>query len=557
MSLLIFGLNTSFAAANFRIAPLAGATLPSEVLLGSTVSAYYTLSNLTHSPRYGYSVVGLPPGVQQSTSDPSVSNLCTNPINLAALETCILKLTISSAVRSNFAICHGSSCTTSPQPLDVSLNSQRCDPVKGPMSLINGIEETVYNFQTDGCASAPNGNYSDVPVRPFIVGNNNSILWFASNSQGYFKTNGVPLSQGAQDILAQMVRATDTSGQCIAWLTSPGQGNVNPIESYNNELWMVVPYTLDGQTIYSLVHNEYHPCTPPSTDKDCKVSVENEYGNLVAAQSTDAGNTFKLIQSSSVNNVPVFVAPYPYPMTGIGGMFAQSNIIKWGDYYYVLIDQDLKTINSSAPPQGVCIYRTNNLANPRSWLGFDGRAYTVPLVPSYPNSSTNPATYLCKAVLPPLYRFSWSYNVVLNKFVIIGLDSQFQLPGSNSPIEAFVYTLANLDPATGVISAATNTSDNIYKEYFLREITWFDQWQDCETVNCQTTYGQAYPSVLDPNSPQISNTFGPNLMKGDRNFQYSASLPYLYYTSLFPFSQNKGQDRNVVRQALKVQNCIP
>ncbi|KTD57194.1 hypothetical protein Lsai_1798 [Legionella sainthelensi] len=111
--------------------------------------------------------------------------------------------------------------------------------------------------------------------------------------------------------------------------------------------------------------------------------------------------------------------------------------------------------------------------------------------------------------------------------------------------------MANLDPQTGVLSSATNTG-NSYTEYFLREITWFDKWQAMQNV-----YGQAYPGFLDPNSPQISDHFGPNLIPGDRNFEYSASSPYLYYTLLFPFNQNKGQDRNVVRQALKVENGIP
>ncbi len=53
-------------------------------------------------------------------------------------------------------------------------------------------------------------------------------------------------------------------------------------------------------------------------------------------------------------------------MTGVAGMFAQSNIIKWRDYYYILVNQDLSILNPNAPPGGVCIYRTNNLADPRS-----------------------------------------------------------------------------------------------------------------------------------------------------------------------------------------------
>ena len=550
---VIAGLSTlittsSYAASNFSIVPMVGTTSPTEVLQGTPIAAYYTVTNLTSSARNGYSVAGLPSTVVQSTTDSFVTNLCGNPINLTAKASCTLKLVISGSAKSNFALCKGTSCTTASQALNVSLNNKSCDPVLGPMMLVNGVEETVYNYLTDGCSSDLETNYSDVPVRPFISANNNSILWFASNSQGYFKTDGVPVGLGAVDILAHMVRATTSTGQCIAWVTSPGAGdgpgNAYPIQTYNNNLWMTVPYTIDGQTIQALIHNEYHPKPP---------NVANEYGNLVAAQSTDGGNTFNLISAKDPTNpngnLPIIVAPYPYLGTGDAGMFAQSNIIKWGEYYYILVNQDLTALGSSVPG-GVCIYRTNNIADPRSWLGFDGSEYMVPLVPSYPSSLMDPEKYICHSILPDFYRFSWSYNVVLNKFIIIGIDTNY--PQANgTKVEAFVYTLANLDPSTGILSSATNTG-NQYKEYFLREITWLDQW-----MTIGTAVGQSYPSVLDPTSQPISNKYGPRLVTGDRNFQYTASSPYIYYTSLFPFNENEGRDRNVVRQALSVQNCVP
>ncbi len=284
-----------YASSNFAITLLAGATLPNEVLGGSSVMAYYTVTNLTNSTRNGYKVVGLPSTVSQSTSDPIVTNLCSNPINLAAKAKCTLKLAITGAVRSSCP-----NCTTATPALNVRVNGKSCDPICGPIILLNGAEETVFNYLTDSCPIAT-GDYADVPVRPFI-GANNGILWFASNSQGYFKTDGVPVSQGTSDILALMARARDSNGQCITWVVSPGQGNVNPIDAYNNELWMTVPYTPDGQTVYSLIHNEYHPLP---------VNVNNEYGNIVAASSSDGGNTFQLIQNSANYNVPVIVSPYP------------------------------------------------------------------------------------------------------------------------------------------------------------------------------------------------------------------------------------------------------
>ncbi|KTC69387.1 hypothetical protein Lbir_2126 [Legionella birminghamensis] len=410
------------------------------------------------------------------------------------------------------------------------LDYNACDPVLGPVRIQNSAEETVFDH-TKGCPIT-DGDYSDNPARPFIAADQ-TVWWFASNSKGYFKSAGIPVSQGAKDIISNLVRYKD-NGQCSAWLQSRFNSTPNeyPVASYNNEIWMVSPFTSDGQNIFTFVHNEYHII--PS-------NVTDVYGNLIGAMSTDGGSSFQVFTNPQQPgfNLPLIASPYAFT-SGKGGMFAQSNIIQWGDYYYVLIEQNLQAFSSSAPPAGVCVYRNDNLANPRGWLGFDGEKYTIPLVPEYPSQNPeNPEQYLCHRVLPNYYRFSWTYNTVLQKFIIIGLDTDYSQSGQ--PIEAFVYTLANLDPDTGVLSPATNTG-SLFKEYFLLQITWFDEWQNAGNV-----FGQAYPGLLDPTSPENG---------GDRNFQYSGANPYLYYTSLFPAEENHGRDRDVVRQQLSVENCL-
>ena len=390
-----------------------------------------------------------------------------------------------------------------------------CNPIYGPVSISTHVQ-TVFNYQTDACP-VQGGDYSDNPVRPFLVGpiNHPTVMWFASNSKGYFKTVGV---NGHGDILSSMQRVR-VNGQCVRWLTSRFNTTPNqyPVASYNNELWMVAPYTTDGIHVYALVHNEYHIIPRNTTDV---------YGNLIAAHSEDGANTFQLYNNpkNQTYNVPVIVAPYPYAFTGKGGMFAQSNIIHWGSYYYALVYQGFNQIIPNAPlhSTGVCIYRTNNLANPRSWLGWNGHGYQLPLRPPH----------ICTPVLPAFYRFSWSYNTALHHFIIIGIDRRYMLR------EAFVYTLADLNAVTGQLSPAGHA----YTEYLLRPINWVDVWKQQGTVMAQT-----YPSLLDPTSPR--------LLPGDRNFQFSGVRPYIYYTLFYPRSDNHGRHRDVVRQQLTVTHC--
>jgi DNA-binding beta-propeller fold protein YncE len=104
-------------AANFTIAPFG--TLPTTVPTGQSVSANYTLTNMTNTTRNGYVLTGFPATVTQNTTSPN----CTNPINLGPNASCNLQLDITGAVSSNFAICKGNSCTTATTPLNVSVSS--------------------------------------------------------------------------------------------------------------------------------------------------------------------------------------------------------------------------------------------------------------------------------------------------------------------------------------------------------------------------------------------------------------------------------------------------
>lgn len=101
-------------AANFSIVP--SGSLPTSITPGQTVSASYVITNLTSTTRNGYTIQGLPSSVTYNSG----ASTCGNPINLAALASCIIQLDISAAVTTSFAICKGNSCTTTSTPLKVT-----------------------------------------------------------------------------------------------------------------------------------------------------------------------------------------------------------------------------------------------------------------------------------------------------------------------------------------------------------------------------------------------------------------------------------------------------
>lgn len=105
-----------YAAANFQIIPTPGRAFPSTVLEGTTVSAYYTITNHTLSTRSGYYIQGLPQTVRQNSTKPSN---CPSTITLPSKGSCILQLDISGKALADVALCKGSSCTKSATPLAV------------------------------------------------------------------------------------------------------------------------------------------------------------------------------------------------------------------------------------------------------------------------------------------------------------------------------------------------------------------------------------------------------------------------------------------------------
>jgi hypothetical protein len=428
--------------------------------------------------------------------------------------------------------------------------------------------DLVWSHTASACSDT---DYSDVPVRPFygrVPGRPGlTLFWFASNATGYLATVGVPPAPGS-DILARMARIAGPDGTCVAWVkagpyTEPPTVPANGVpQSYNTDLWMVAPFTPDGHHVFALVHNEFHgELTAPPGQPSIYCTVTQlvplagqacGYWNIVEATSSDGGDTFSMKPKApgALGNAPVIALGHPYllPADNGGsnppqsGMLAQSNIIQWGPYYYILVQQK----PSAAPPtpagrqpigiDGVCIFRTDNLADHRAWRGWNGHAYEVPSVGRYPANLPDPQRFTCTPILNGMYRFSWSYNTVLRQFIVLGIDTNVGGTGA----EAIVYTTGKFDAAGRFIQTSG--------EQVLRTIDWIDRWSADPAVT-----GEAYPSLLDPTSPLIVADEAPNRTPGDLNFQYSGAHPYLYVTRLNPWQNSPHHtDRDVVRQPLLV-----
>ncbi|HUC18336.1 MAG TPA: hypothetical protein VMA37_11715 [Acetobacteraceae bacterium] len=373
----------------------------------------------------------------------------------------------------------------------------------------------VWTYRYPGSACVAD-DFPDVPARPFIVGPRDkpTILWFASNSSGFYASRGA----GADpERLAKLQRIRAGTG-CVSWLPRTNYPASNPA-TYNTGLWMVAPWAHSANTIYALVHNEFHGEWTGNSEW-CAVQQQGiylpcDYWNLVGAASTDGGRSFRLLQAahSPGFNVPAIALGEPYtvppsetnplPTNLPQGMTAQSNIIRDGDYYYVLIEQLLYQPPDTTPPEadGVCIFRARMPEDPDAtaptWKGWDGSGYTIPAPSEYPEGTELPP---CTPVLGAQFRFSWSSNQVLHQFIILGQDQLSRMGqnhittvgcqlapkvSSGTADAAIVYVTAKLDQ-DGHLAVATG-------ETCLLLINSIANWQQNRDIT-----GQSYPSLLDP-----------------------------------------------------------
>lgn len=445
--------------------------------------------------------------------------------------------------------------------------------------------EVVWSHATHACDAT---DYSDVPARPFLGEGGSRVFWFASAAPAYYATIGSPAESG-QDILAKAQRVREPGGNCVTWVTPASYNSPLGVpQSYDTGLWMQSVFTPDGQHVFALVHNEFHgelTALPGQPSKYCTITQAFflagngcSYWNMVGAASTDGGRHFSLYKIGGLGtdahyNAPVLASPRPYLLPadnggnnpGLSGLVTVSNIIRWGRYYYVLVQQVPSAVPALQPPEGqeigrdgTCIYRTDRLFDRTSWLGWNGTEYAVPTITHYPSDISDPTEYTCTPVLSGIYRFSWSYNSVLGQFIVLGIDTKY---GANK-IEAFVYTTVRLAPGGRLVETSG--------EHLLREINWLDRWSADPSLT-----GEAYPSLLDPRSPDIARRVHrpiPDIARHvllpeggdsagrrdddgpmDFSFEYSGARPYVYFTLLHPIGPSHDHNsRDLVRQELEV-----
>lgn len=356
---------------------------------------------------------------------------------------------------------------------------------------LQGAPETVFDWSREACED---WDVPDIGARAFRDGEGQVHL-LASNSRSR------AMSGPSFDALER---------DCDVIFTGSKSGRPERFDGYP---WLSGLYTADGVTVHALVHNEFHGHHHPEL---CQGRYMDCWRNSITyAVSHDGGRSF--IQPAPPNHL---VATLPYRYRGdLGrhvGYFNPTNILRHGGHFYAMFS----AARFGAQAHGVCVMRSDDLADPSSWRAWDGHGFGVRFVDPYREQVKDPARHVCTPVgrgrlMTPLG----------------GLVR-------HEPSGAFVLVMAGsrrLDnrKVSGIFAAASRDLITWSRPSLVWEVPVRSS-EECPRVKFD------YPSLLDPDS----TTPG---------FETVGARAFLYLTRANLEDCRTGTDRDLIRLPVAIE----
>ena len=360
-----------------------------------------------------------------------------------------------------------------------------------PEAKIVGPEELVFDWSRQACEAI---DYPDLPARAFRNANGRVQLLVSHYVNRRLRGKGLNRR---------------LFHDCGAVMSSDFDGDP---ANFNDREWLASTYTLNGRTVFALVHNEYQGHRHRG---QCPSGVYRRcwYNAITLARSDDGGRSYA--QALPPANL-VAVTPYRYaPDGGPSGILMPSNIVRNArdGHYYAFVT----VRHEGAQERGSCLMRTRNLGDPRSWRAWDGRDFTVTFVDPYRPGPKTPAAHTCKPVaLDEIQEMGQGliYSTHFQQWLLVGRAGQYD-PRRRRTVWGVYFSLSK--------DLLHWSRRRLMME---AELT--------STYHCGDRDPIAYPTIIDPGS-------------SSRNFETTGKRAYLYYTRSNYDSCRQTPDRDLVR----------
>jgi hypothetical protein len=290
--------------------------------------------------------------------------------------------------------------------------------------------------------------------------------------------------------------------------------------NFNSAEWLGSTWTEDGETIYGLVHSEWHAY---DYEGQCLSSdiMKCWYNGITLVESVDSGRTFGHLNAP---NHLVASVPYVYDpvLQSRQGAFGPSNIVKNpndGMFYCLFYtEENVNGTSSYLQGGGTCVMRTDDLSDPKSWRIFNGSDYVTQCVNPY-TENFDVDDHLLHTIGMGKQMASLTYNTYFDMWMLVGPSAKYDLE-SDRYIRGFYYQL----------------SDNLINWTGPKLIMEMNFPDNSSLNNSSLSEYGMYPTIIDHNDPS-------------RNFMYSDQDCYLYYTvwNTFPSETSGSPNRDLKR----------
>ncbi|WP_298622578.1 hypothetical protein [uncultured Legionella sp.] len=176
--LIAFLSNAVSYALPYNVVPKAGVSLPTHIILGNTVNAFYTVTNNTSRTLPNSFVKYLPPNVSQVVSDANHPDLCGTQFTLSSGASCTLELTISGEVNPIAPDPHHHLFVCSP-------NVPACAGTNYPLD-VKAISPTVSGVVQSGAAVSQPLVNAHVTIYRADLSSSRAIGEGVTNNSGHF-----------------------------------------------------------------------------------------------------------------------------------------------------------------------------------------------------------------------------------------------------------------------------------------------------------------------------------------------------------------------------------
>ena len=285
-----------------------------------------------------------------------------------------------------------------------------------------------------------------------------------------------------------------------------GRGEADPA-AYDDRAWIASLWTPDGQTIWAVVHNEYHGelrpvLCPTRRYMDCW------FNSLTLAVSHDGGAHY----DRAPGNALVATLPYRFDQLGLGhhGYFNPSNIVSFDGYHYMFAF----ATGANAQKNGNCLLRTKAVGQASAWNGWDGVAFSIKFINPYAGLA-EPEEHVCAPVRVGQLR--WPVTSLVR----------------HAPSGTFIALMQDTSPGGGVFYSTSADLLNWSKPYLLMPAVGLSNWL------CGNPSPIVFPSILDPSSD-------------DLNFE-TVSAHALLFATEFEVKDCKLASRRLVRWKITIQ----